>query len=86
MTLVKFEADQAEADILRMHYGQKTASKAYALAAADAIPLYRQTQDLQHTIEAQRLEILRYQRIIEQARSAAVLLIEKTGQGDLLNG
>lgn len=84
MTLVKFDADPAEADLMRMHYGEKTASKAYAKAATDALQLYRQTQHLQETIEMQRIEILRYQRIIEQARSAAALLLEKTGQGDLL--
>lgn len=80
--LVKFEADQPLADLLRIHYGQKTASKAFALAAADAIPLYRETQELQQVVEAQRLEILRLQRVIEQARSAAALLLEKTSQAD----
>jgi len=85
MTLIKFEVDQSDADVMRMHYGQKTASKAYAMAAADVIPLYRETQELKAVIEAQRLEILRYQRIVEQARSAAALLLEKTAQGDLIN-
>jgi len=85
MTLVKFEVDQAEADLMRTHYGERTAAKAYAKAAIDALHLYRETQHLQETIEMQRIEILRYQRIIEQARSAAALLLEKTGQGDMLS-
>ncbi|OLU26963.1 hypothetical protein BVH03_15310 [Pseudomonas sp. PA15(2017)] len=86
MTLVKFDADPAEADLMRMHYGEKTASKAYAKAATDALQLYRETQHLQETIEMQRIEILRYQRILEQARASAMHLVEACGQGDLLNG
>jgi len=83
--LIKFEVEPGFADLLRVHYGQKTASKAFAAAASDAIPLYRQTQELRDVIEMQRLEIRRLQLIIEQARSAAALLLEKTSQGDLLD-
>lgn len=85
MTLVKFEVPEVEADVMRMHYGQKVASKAYAMAAAEAIPLYRQTQELQHVIDAQLLEIRRLQGVIERARSSAAQLLEVTGQGDMLS-
>jgi hypothetical protein len=83
MVLVKFEASQGDVDLIRMHYGHKTASKAFASAAADAIPLFRRNQELQSVIESQKTEIARLLRVIENARSAAALLLEKTGQEEM---
>lgn len=84
--LIKFEADDGLAEALKSHYGQRVASKAFSAAAADALGLARSNQELYDVIDAQRIEIRRLRHIIEQARASAAQLLEKTGQGDLLNG
>ncbi|TLX52746.1 hypothetical protein DN824_22070 [Stutzerimonas nosocomialis] len=84
--LIKFEADDQLVDRLKVQYGQKVAAKAFHAAAADAVDLFRKNQDLHDVIDAQRTEIRRLQRVIEQARSAAVQLFECTAQGDLIDG
>lgn len=68
-----------------MHYGQKTAAKAYSMAAQDALHLYVSNRDMLATIQAQRDEIARLKGIINQAQAAAALLMEKVGQGDMLS-
>ncbi|RIA35934.1 hypothetical protein DFO61_0387 [Ectopseudomonas oleovorans] len=82
MTLIKFDADQALADRMKLHYGQRVASKAFAMAAEDALALSARNHELEDVITAQKLEIRRLQAVIEQARSAAALLLEKTSQAD----
>lgn len=84
--LIKFEVEDAEAFLIRTYYGQKVASKAFRMAALEAPELHKETLQLRDVIDDQRIEIRRLQGIIEQARSAAALLLEKTSQGDLLNG
>lgn len=84
--LVKFEVDSSEASLVQGYYGQKVASKAFRMAALDAIELHAETLRLRDVIDDQRIEIRRLQGIIEQARSAAALLLEKTAQGDLISG
>lgn len=83
--LIKFEANDDLADALKAHYCQRVASKAFSMAAADALGLAQSNQELHDVIYSQRIEIRRLQGIIEQARGAAAQLLEKTGQGDLLN-
>lgn len=84
--LIKFDATQEQADRLKAMYGQRVASKAFSMAADDAWQLSRKNQELHDVIDAQRIEIRRLQGIIEQARAAAAQLLEKTGQGDLIDG
>lgn len=80
--LIKFDADADLADRLKAHYGQRVASKAFAMAAEDSWDLYCKNNELHDVIDAQRLEIRRLQAIIEQARSAAAQLLERTAQTD----
>lgn len=81
--LIKFDVTNEEGDRLKMQYGQKVASKAFRMAAFDAFELYRKNQELHEVIDSQRTEIRRLRHIIEQARSSAAQLLEKTGQSDL---
>lgn len=81
--LIKFDVTNEEGDRLKMHYGQKVASKAFRMAAFDAIDLHRKNQELHEVIDSQRTEIRRLRHIIEQARASAAQLLEKTGQSDL---
>lgn len=83
--LIKFDVTNEEGDRLKMQYGQKVASKAFKMAALDAFDLYHKNQDLHEVIDSQRTEIRRLRHIIEQARSSAAQLLEKTAQGDLLD-
>lgn len=80
--LIKFDADEALADRMKLHYGQRVASKAFAMAAEDALALAARNHELEDVIQAQKLEIRRLQAVIEHARSAAALLLEKTAQTD----
>lgn len=84
--LIKFEADQLLVDRLKMHSGERVASKAFLFAALDAPDLAAEIRDLRTLIESQKTEIRRLCNIIEQARASAAQLLEKTGQGDLIDG
>jgi len=83
--LIKFDVTTEEGDRLKMQYGQKVASKAFRMAASDAFELYRKNQELHEVIDSQRTKIRMLRHIIEQARSSAAQLLEKTSQGDLLD-
>lgn len=80
--LIKFDADQEMVDRLKMHTGERVASKAYKFAAEDVPDMAGQIRDLRRIVEDQKLEIRRLKAVIEQARSAAALLLEKTSQTD----
>lgn len=80
--LIKFDADQETVDRLKLHTGERVASKAYKFAAEDAPDLAAEIRDLRRIVEDRNLEIRRLKAVIEQARSAAALLLEKTGQAD----
>jgi len=69
---------------LREVTGQRTASGAYQSAATQFLRLTIHTAEQDERIEIQALEIARLTRIVEGARTAAALLLEKTAQGDLL--
>lgn len=78
-------ADDKFVESLKRATGVATGSKAYEKAAADYDYLVK-------TVAWQKGEIARLEgvirqrdQVIEGARSAAALLLEKTGQGDLLN-
>ncbi|WP_437882148.1 hypothetical protein [Pseudomonas sp. LRF_L74] len=84
--LIKFQADEGLASRMQIQYGQRVASKAFAMAAQDALGLASRNLELEDIVTAQKLEIRRLKAVIEQARSAAAQLLEKTGQGDLIDG
>ena len=84
--LIKFHADDELAERIKAMYDQRVASKAFLMAAADAPQLYARVDELADLVEAQKYEIQRLKRVIEQARSAAAQLLERTGQSDLLAG
>lgn len=82
--LIKFDADQTLVDQLKTFTGQAVGSKAFHLAACDALELSDQVRELRRQLEAAR-ETIRVQRqTIDCARSAAIQLIWATGQGDLI--
>jgi hypothetical protein len=72
------------ADSLKFQTAQGTASKAVLQAAVSYIPNLEQILSLRHHNELQAIEIQRLRNLIEQARSAAALLVDKTSQGELL--
>ncbi|AOE85626.1 hypothetical protein [Pseudomonas sp. TCU-HL1] len=79
------DADDAFVEKLKRQTGSSTGSKAYAKAAAEYDFLVK-------TVEWQKREIARLEELVavrdqtlKGARSAAILLLEATGQGDLLN-
>lgn len=80
--LIKFDADQDMVDRLKLHTGERVASKAYKFAAEDVPDMAAEIRDLHRIVEDRNLEIRRLKAVIEQARSAAALLLEKTGQTD----
>lgn len=82
--LIKFEDDQSLADLLRAHYGEKTASKGYQRAAREVIAQHKEIRRLRGEVEALQERLLQRDQLIEGARSAAALLLEKTGQKDHL--
>lgn len=82
MTLIKFDADPGMVDRLKMHTGERVASKAYKFAAEDVPDMSAEIRDLHRIVDDQKLEIRRLKAVIEQARSAAALLLEKTSQAD----
>ncbi|TRX76709.1 hypothetical protein [Pseudomonas mangiferae] len=86
MTLIKFEVSEQEADALKIQYGQRVASKAFAMAAADAPQLSALVRGLRRDLADRDHEIAALRQTLERARSAAALLLEACGQGDLFEG
>lgn len=81
--LIKFDADQSLADLLKAQYGQKVASKAFALAASDALELASEVRRLRHLVDTLTERNKAQAQLIEGARSVAALLLERVGQTDL---
>ncbi|HSX88582.1 MAG TPA: hypothetical protein VLG17_11355 [Pseudomonas sp.] len=81
--LVKFHVEDGQADLLMQHTGQRVASKAFLLASLSAPGLAVELQDARQEIARLRRIIDRQQQVLEGARSAASLLLEVAGQGDL---
>lgn len=78
------DADDRFVEKLKTATRTSTGSKAYAKAAADYDYLVK-TVDWQKGEIARLEELIRVRdQVIEGARSAAALLLEKTGQADLL--
>ncbi|QEU03293.1 hypothetical protein [Pseudomonas oryzihabitans] len=81
--LIKFEDDQSVADLLRAHYGEKTASKGYQRAAREVIDQHKEIRRLRGQVEDLQQRLLQRDQLIEGARAAAALLLEKTGQKEI---
>lgn len=64
--------------------GESTASKACISAVTGYLEIIDLYNDLDSRYRVLQLENLRLLQVIEGARSAASLLLEQTGQGDLL--
>lgn len=83
--LIKFEIDEKMADRIKFQYGQKVASRAFSLAAVDALDLHAQLKHAQYELQKRDTEIRVLRQTLEGARSAAVHLLEACGQGDMFN-
>ena len=83
--LVKLnDFDDDLAGRLRAKTGESTASKAVLTAANEYLPLLFKLELKEREIQQLREELLVASQVIEGARSAAALLLEKTSQGSLL--
>lgn len=82
--LVKIlDADDKFVELLKAQTGTNTASKAYA-HAAECYGMYVTANGLAELeIDDLRRKILRLESVIEGARSAAALLLDRTSQADL---
>lgn len=76
--------DDLVTDLKRLT-GEATASKAVFRAAVEYERLLLELEQTRQSLDLQSLEVLRLREVIEGARSAAALLLERTGQGDLLD-
>lgn len=83
MPLVKFTVEDSQADQVKKLTRFTVASKAYEAAAHAAISLTVDLADARSEISRLRRIIDRQQQVLESARSAAALLVEAAGQGDL---
>lgn len=83
--LIKFEIDEKMADRIKMQYGQKVASRAFSMAAIDALDLHAQLKHAQYELQKRDTEIRVLRQTLEGARSAAVHLLEACGQGDMFD-
>lgn len=83
--LIKFEASDELADSLKIHYGQRVASKAFYEAARDSIHLARELKNLKTQLQEANRVIAVQRQTLEGARAAAAHLLEKVAQGDLID-
>tara|TARA_Y100001973_G_C5206992_1_gene342222 strand:- start:215 stop:472 length:258 start_codon:yes stop_codon:yes gene_type:complete len=84
--LIKFEADPALVDRIKAYSCERTGSKAFLVAASDAPDLVLELRRLRSELSQANETILVQRQTLEQARSAALALVERCGQGDLING
>ncbi|TEN50263.1 hypothetical protein IPC139_28825 [Pseudomonas aeruginosa] len=80
--LPDFDDDLAER--LKSRTGQNTGSKAVLRAAEEYLPLLLKLEHRDRQIAELEERLRVASQVIEGARSAAALLLEKTAQGDLL--
>lgn len=85
MTLIKFDVEEPVADSYKVQYGQRVASKAFYLAAMEAPKLAAEVRGLKRDVQDRDREIAVLRQTLERARSAAAMLLEACGQGDLLD-
>lgn len=77
------DADPDFVEALKISTGTSTGSKAYAYAAERHGTLCRMIDDLRIQNDRLKSDLSRSRAVIEGARSAAAVLLEKTGQADL---
>lgn len=83
--LIRDEFPDQLADDLKRHFRINTASKAVLRACMNFLPHVDRVGQLEREIADLHMVIKRQQQVIEGARSAAALLLERTGQGDLIS-
>lgn len=83
--LIKFEAADEDVALMKAFAGEKTGSKAYEFAANEALKLSKEVRELKAQLTDARRTIAVQRQTLESARSAAALLLEKVGQGDLID-
>lgn len=83
--LIKFDADQVLVDRLKAFTGQGVGSKAFHKAAEDALRLHSDLKFARADLADAQRTIAALKQTLERARSAAALLLEATGQGDMLD-
>ena len=84
--LIKFnEENEILIDNLKRYTKSVTAANAFRIAAAQYCHNQDLIEDQRSTIAELRLTIERYESIIENARSAAALLLERVSQADLFD-
>lgn len=81
--LVKFTVDDDIARDIMTYTGQTVASKAFLQAARRAVELEEIYKRKDSQITRLMLQVEAYRQRIDDAREAALLLAEKTGQDDL---
>lgn len=84
--LIKFDVEDSEALQMRVHYGQKVASKAFKMAAFDALELFETVRQQKHEIARLRQVIAVQKQTIDRAADAARGLLDHVAQGDLIDG
>lgn len=84
--LIKFEASDEDVALMKTFTGQSVGSKAFHRAALDALDLAKQLREANSKLADARRTIAVQRQTLEAARSAAAMLLEKVGQGDLIDG
>ncbi|QEY15148.1 hypothetical protein D0C16_03705 [Cellvibrio sp. KY-GH-1] len=81
--LVKFDADEDLIDALKQSTNMAVASKACHYAATQYLDLLQENARLHQKVAQMRDSIAVYRQIIDSARDAAAMLVERAGQADL---
>jgi hypothetical protein len=84
--LIKFDVDESEASMMKAHYGQNVASKAFRMAAFDAVDLSRILREQKQEIAKLRQLLAVQKQTIDRAADSARALLDHVAQGDLING
>ena len=84
--LIKFEVEGSEAALMQTQYGQKVASKAFKMAAFDAVDLSRVVRDQKNEITRLRQLLADQKQTIDRAADSARALLDHVAQGDLIDG
>lgn len=85
MLIKILDADPVFVEQLKASTGATTASKAYLYAAENHQLLRAQVGDLLSEVASLKRQLQVKARVIEQARSAAAALLDKTSQGDMID-
>lgn len=81
--LIRDEFPDQLAEDLKRHFGIKTASQAVLRACMNFLPHVEKVKRLEAEVLQLRESLDRQAQVLEGARSAAALLLEKTGQKEM---